>query len=856
MSQKDFGSVIVETAKEFLGESINQEKKASGSISPQDRFAKYLFEETPVEKVSADLKLKSCLSKFAGFDIYQPTPANVEAFVKRYFSSELKNLNDVPFSTGVELEYERGLKNGDISEKSQENLSPTSERETINGIFGVRLPKLSESIEVPFVVIDGEFVPPDVIQFNKQRVPYSRENLFKVIHGVFEQSKKEGKIPGFEPYKGTADAINPTSSTGFLGDVLRIQEQYSNRGAGGNLYVTAKELDDLMEKVSSMKLFDEESKSSLSKIVEKATNKAYMRKFASENDMSEIEKLSALTKQAVEKLASVNWENAATLANGTPIVFPEVKGKSLEMTPAVVVGKYIRIGNSDIINNEKQKMIITSDGRGLFVKQGDQFLCARQSSVKFDIKTSSLSSLEGGSIITAFKGDEALPLMRVERVQRIKVRSTLSSDGGVERTDDDYCVSPNEKPVSPASVLNVIKTYYMRLVSSDYSDLSEAFNADKKNDSNVGDYLEYGELRLQELNGKKFDSVPVFDFLNQKSNEVDLDKSDLSRIYGTASTRIVEQSSKGDFRDKVKESFVFCTDPETRVIVLKGTISNFVHTAQELEKFVNYELGEEKIASSKEYVDIQKTVDGSYNVKIAYIDKKERLFKSVYKQFDNVSVSKMQGILKSLNFEANQVAEITVKADKEKKAHMELPAGADPSIVFGAPAINEAKQSVNQITGLFNNKEINNMISGGVAENWVYPLLENATGPIGDAITTVLTSIASQDAECGEYFEKIAVEHQSEYMQEIAKLMYVGKNIAEKTASVCKGSFYPKLKDTCSEILDLETHMSKTASELLDLKSAQIRNKNEIVPMNVIQNAVVGIDNLYKMAYLLNENLK
>ena len=188
-----------------------------------------------IDKVASSVQ-NTCLEKIAGIYIDNPTQENIEDFIRKYMYNELTFFPRV-LEVGVSFIPSS-------FDKVRKNLVE-------DGTGAVQVKVRSKIVELPFMIHGGDLEPFDVIQMDNQRVPYSRENLQKIIINLDRQLEKEqsGESDG-SPYQGLADYTNPSTAPGFMGDVLSIRDSQSYTPGSGR-YVTASSEFTELEKTAS-----------------------------------------------------------------------------------------------------------------------------------------------------------------------------------------------------------------------------------------------------------------------------------------------------------------------------------------------------------------------------------------------------------------------------------------------------------------------------------------------------------------------------------------------------------------------------------------------------------------------------
>lgn len=775
------------------------------------------------EKIAGDYSINpesSILSKYAGISIYNPTLDNVESFVIKFLAAEAAPLVK-PQQIKVYLTpYKFDIAHQDV-------LSDASGKAAISVGGGVEL-------EFPFIITDGELMPFDVIQLDHQRVPYSRENLFKVINAIKKKlsEPKGDSVSNFEPYKKVEDPVNPTSSMGFLGDLLRIQEQYSTRGATSSMYVTASQhLGNLIEKTSALESSDAEIMTSLEEISKNAVYSTKVEEF--NKYASEVEADKKVNDRRMKKIyrsvKGLQWKDAGSLPHGTLISFPQFDGKEICMASGIVLSEFIPIEG---LRNIPKRVVISSDSKVKILGTDDKFLCIENPDAIFKLKSTPLNSIKCGDTIVAFNGDKALP---VSRLQRISVRN-LSSRWAEQ---PDYWCDPESDIINGSAGKYRIRKYSLSTIIPD-----EKFD-EKDRWKDV-----YQDYYLMELDGVKFGKINYREFVHEKAKDFNMSESDVEPFIPRYDTCL---------KDTMR---VFTSDPQTQVVILKDTISNYLRNASDLENMVDsvytpaYEVPLFKKASEAEYVEIRRhgepNSDGTkfYDMTLRWVDRNGESFKLVNRNFKNVDEMKMRSILKAIGFSPMRISEATIKTNHENYIKMELPEGATPDNVSEGGYEASVTKTMNRLKDVLFNKGLSTQL---VDEAVAHVSHENLIGSPQSNAQKLTTQKAAQSRVLANAFEKLAMDYRLENMRVVAKTMVLANKYFEKTASVMAGNLSASYLRASTDIAAEKHLMEHLATDLTDLGQDQILNHNIVINPNFVRGAISIVDSLYKTASLVRD---
>jgi hypothetical protein len=646
---------------------------------------------------------------------------------------------------------------------------------------------------------------------NKQRIPYSRENLRKVLFGIDRevQLKQQGQVDGFEPYVKVDDAVNPTTSPGFLGSVLQIQDQHIRRRSNDSYIVADEHLDSAMEKLSTLVPLTQENYNTFQSAIEAKLAEKWlsdMEKIASETEKyndSEIQGLFA-------KIQDVQFEDANNLENGTVIAFPEKIDKDLMMSRGIVISDYIDIGG---IQPPSTKIVISSDGRMKVLIPGEKFLCFKANEGTFNIPTVGLASLKEKDVFTAFDGGKAF---------------YPSVIGYISKKGYGTGNAPNDV------VINIYKANLMNKDNDQYTGLF----APEQSDKILNEYI---DIRLVPLEGVTFIDMPYDDFITAKSKQVGIDEMTLSNLIPKYSI-ISEKIGRGSV-GPVSKKLVLCTDENnTKVIRIKGPIRDFLKNKKQIEEWANSGNDfEYKTASAGEFVELR-IVDEErnlYSIHIEAVSRSAQMYKRIKKNISGNEM-KIRGILKSIGFDLPKISEMFFKAKQNGFAHYELPANAAIENIQGG----NIKAKSSDIMAKINNKMKPEIKTAMEKELFGIEVKDSEAAE-------KIKNMAIQAEALSVGFERVAREKEDYNMLKVAKVMAFASIFNNKISESFKGKKYPGLSTVANDIVFAKDSLEKLASNLIDLKQMQYQSRNEIISPNHIQGAVLSIDGIFKLATCL-----
>ena len=645
----------------------------------------------------------------------------------------------------------------------------------------------------------------DVIQFGKERVPFSRENLKKAIAFLDNRAQRMQENSVGSPYVGLAEKTNPTTSSGFLGNTLNIQDRYRfPQMSNGSMYVSAsKRFDDLMEKIATMQEFDWNS-----------VQKFFLMKEAREKQ-AEIDGYFELAKNAgesnigdvISRTRNVKWKDIGDIPNKGYITFPELKnGNELSMTFGVVFKEFVfpnrNHPESEIENT--YTVVLAQDGRMRILQKGEKMLCMSADKNAGRFKTKSFDSLKKADMFMMFYKDSVTFPMKVDDI----------------------------------SVRNDAANEHLKVKKYTVSDINYS-----------GKEFFYNKPENAFMARRYFTIVPS----EGVAKFCEVTKDELANLKSRDSV-----VSRRMLRDMLpSESKLYSINPKQYVLCICGTIDTFFKDKKEMEFILSNmsdlkdDMAFLKTAMENEYVTVQ-CMDkdaGRYSVSLHYNDKSKRMFVERIKRFDNIDPGKVRGILHAIGFSVPRTQELLQKAKLDRHITVSLPQGFDADKITGAKSKSAAMQRFNRARkNVFSNKDVQTI----AAKSLGYALTDTPIAKSETVRKIVLNKAASNMEESralAKVFEKLAMEHESPFYRDIAKAMFIESELMNKTAEILEhDKQYPQIVGVCEKIASDKDYLDYLASGLTMLKTAQYQADVHDVNPNYFAGAVYHLDTMYKTA--------
>lgn len=579
------------------------------------------------------------------------------------------------------------------------------------------------------------------------------------------------------------------------------------------------DLNALLEKSASIEPMKEEEYDAITFVLQKHAaqkEKDYLEKLAAEEEDSTPTRKEL---RDAEAKANFRFDDARNMAHGTFIIFPEMIGDEISLTPAVVLSDFSEIKVNK--RYDKFKCVISQDGR-MKILDGEKFLCKEAPDRAFKFPTDSFSSLTTRDVFFALMGDKVLPPSVVDYSSDLKLAG-ITEDNSVKTIGK--CVRAQVITASSSAGL-----------------FSERHNEG---------YDMTGRYGILTLNDKKFEYVEYNDFLQEKAKEQVLNADIVNAVVPKYDLNL----------DKSKS--VLATDPHSKVIKIKGTITSNFKTQDEYA--LKTELSDagyenEKVAFSINTITITCTDrrNKTYNVTVEYRDTDERFMNLRRQQFNTISEGKLRAILRITKFEGSKINEIIYKAKNEPKASYPIPTTCtieDIKKLQGGSIDNVSKETVKAAVGKYINPyEITKALAVATAADMfgrtaAKVITPNNVGKLGKVFNFV-NKIAEESSDLSASFEKLAATYENEDYLDYAKALATSSYFHEKIATALNDerNHYPSLVDVAHEIVMAKPVLEKFAYDLTALKINQQVLKQEQVNPSLVSHAILGLDQLYKTA--------
>lgn len=833
---KDRFSKIAESVS---GNSLKISFDPNGSVD-KDRISKV-----------AENVFDSSLDKVAGIFIDNPTEENIEDFVKKYIYNELAF-----FPRILEVNV---LISPDSFNREKEGFV-----EDATGVVSIKIH--DKIVELPFMISKGELDPFDVIQLDGQRVPFTRENLKKILLGIeaMEGRKKNGENVGStSPFLGTEDYFNPSTSAGFLTPALAIRDTNTRRfGGSGGHYVTAADsslgiektetnIDDMLEKSVNLKPLTEKQIESITYCI----NKAARDKFSDEIEkLAAEEKDSKLTREERKALENKTFfTNISSFKNGDYITFPYRQENDISMAPGIVLelsSSVPGVEGGKKINN-KMKVVMTTENNYLPIKKGMNFLCKKSNNESFKLRSVEISKLSADSKFILGSGSEFSPIFKIEKIDAVRKAVTESGKNKIYREfvgSDDCGSNVSKGQVNLENLFTIlacvpvgVDEYFLNL-----SDKSTVYFV-------VGDF---DTNRIVKINSP--------DDISQISKKVRM-------VYDNNYRYFESILSKYQYSGRV-----YAVDLNTKVIPVMSKIKGYFESQAQYENMdslhtAGYNLmGLEKLAADTNKIRVICTdrKNEKYNLSFDYKDTSKRLFRMRRQQFSGISKEKLKVILRLLKYNPKTINDIVFKAKNEPS--VSYPISADCTIedinkIENGNIINlsakNTKEAISDAIGADKlAKSIALAIPAALTANAISTTVRNnpdgtLAGVLKNPTIRAIFGMKKRAKELSQRFEKYASENDSYELLDIAKMFAIEHNMLDKIAeSLDSDNIYPGLFSLSKEVSNAKPVLEKFAYDLIGLKIDQQKAGIEKIGSIEIQSAVESLDELYKIAYSISEN--
>jgi len=784
--------------KKVSERSVKESRSFANALSKEARelFRDAKSDELPLLSVKDSrgklVEIDKFLTKVANIEIFRPTPENVESFVKDYFIEELKPFPDeIPFSINfIPINFTESDDDEDGEPLVQDG----------EGVVLVYYG--DKTLELPFRVSNGLFVPFDTIRHGDEGVYYSRENLQKILNHM---GRNQGEDESIDPYEDVVNEDNKVlRDEGFLDDVLSIRSTQGVDGVDNSYWATASEkCDDFLEKLSNLRVVDTDKLKEAFSLVKKDMVKNRLDKI---DKLAEDEGFSKDILDSVTNFSDLKFLNLENVEPGTYVKFPEgddglsmKKGYIGEVTDTI-----LPLFESPDDKGDSKKIVITIDGKYKVFNPGDKFLSLLDGEpASWEVIDKATKVLKQGKTYTAFMYDGV----------------TFSYPFVVDsiRSGSQYSNLKLSKIYECRSLNTVGGTEFIFGVSPKPS--VENIAVDK--DTYINMWLDV------EGSGDKIDYYKAM---------------------------------------IPKDKPIVLLQDGALYVELKGKINNYLIDKDELYFEYTEDFLKSATLSERVQIDLVSRDEKHprFHIDIKWLDNDKKIFRTRRKKFQNASHGKAAGVLKSCGYSYQEASEGLTKAKLNGRSVLEITDAHTPDQVsedVGGDDMGRVKQRVQKSS--FNPAIAETLLANILGEGIKESLPAEMSG-FEDTPRHQLTPDQKDALDmfklvdkvgCNESFgvaasmEKIAVKKQNDTLLGISKMLVAKHKFEDFLVKCAKGkdSYFgveDLIKTSGNELVDT---MEKAAEELVELKHAQISTGNEVVPMTLIHGTLKQFDQFKKL---------
>lgn len=846
---------------------MNSSNAMMAALSLVSDFTRDNTEE--LERIASSTK-KSVLEKYAGIYIDNPTMENIEDFIRRYVYNELTFF---PRVLDVNVQFSPAA----FDTIRKDNV------ESGTGIVGIKV--RDKVLELPFMIYGGELNPFDIIQMDGNRVPYSRENLQKIIINLdkaIDKKEREDGDANLSPYKEVSERYTPATIPGFMGDVLSIRDSQSRRHNVGGQYVTAAAYDYGFEKeaedfLGMGLLYSKNRRPSLEECSEKALKDSENKKPTTpapnpkpENQSEIITDLDSILK----KSASINPLSDEQITVMTQIVKTALFKKDEESIEKIAkeienenpTRKELRDFESKLSDRFKwsdaskmehgtfivfPEIINSENSTDIFLTTAvviSDFEPIKLHSSKYDKKPQSFSGKK--FVVTS---DRRIKVLNSGERFLCKQTANVFKLSNTElrnlREGDIFFAMKGNRAI-PLSQLSYVRDkslsekYFKSLRQTAVSSIGKILHCKPFLDNESSNF----NFNISTLKDTKFDFMSADEFTHAKSIEKGIDRDTVFSAYG-------------------HPNYILAADEDTKAIKINGFIENNFKTENDYEweqKMRDANIpNEEKTASfgfnlNTVTITCSDNRQKIYNLVVEYKDTNQRLMNLRRQVFNNCNESKARAILHICKIDVSKINEGLFRARKEPRSIVAIPQTCtieDIAKLQGGAMQNVSTDSYKQMfQRTFNPTQMAKSIAAGTAATLLIGSAATAINPTNlntaKKVIGFVSKFAEEAKELSVSFEKYAAEHENEDYLDYAKMMTISYNFNEKLAGILNDTknVYPSIRDISKDIVMAKPVLEKFAYDLNSLKINQTYHGNEEISPACIAGVVNNMDQLYKTA--------
>lgn len=797
---------------------MNSLKESLGNYVDRKPMAEPIYKVAGIEKI-------------AGIFVHQPTMDRITDKVKEYLLNEVAFF---PKAYPVEVHIQ----------PSEMQDTKSSKDFVKNGEGIATLDMRGNVLEFPFHIRDSEFQPFFVINHRKESVPFSRDNLKRIMYGIDKaQQEAVGQGPAgaavVHGYKRVVDKVSPATAVGFANSGVQFRnEQKAKRGPQMMTLASDTALDNMMEKLASL---EEITPEKISFLEEKIAEKIVAMEFKESMEKIASTEVTPSEYNKVNMINFIDLNSDSRVKHGDTVEIPVFDvSRGHYSSYKTLTGMFIHLKNVKGVLAPNAEFIPIS-GPTIGLRSN------RASAIRKDVLTNlarhdaAIVGIGGEykDIITKFEIEE-LKEGRSHFSQRLLDNKISKSYVNTVAGMNGVLVKSNQDLRTVQSALESFGDYQDRFMLIHVSGMkprkytfntSGDHNADSARRTDLilritEDIVKSGAMSLKDIQEDRLAGLNRMSYTN--SNHIII----VGNLYDIKAIPL-RYSPMKVFRSKKEIFDLFDATADLRI---------------------------QKNASANETISLKKNTDsGSYDLSINYKDKNRKVFKNMNRSLYGLEPEKLKGVLTYLGYDDISADSIANRADRSFKSSHTLPANNRASEVNVGDVESRAKQRAKKIVG----KAIEVGVPTSLALGGAYVLSRNLAesnpgafhrNKIINALNFVngkfpYKTASELNADISAQFEKIAGDYSSPSALRVAKALNIGARYFEKIAAVEAGKIY-SLQEISRDIVNVRDVFNKTACQLLELNDMQLMKGENQIDGVMIKEAIDQIDLLLKTATL------
>ena len=767
------------------------------------------------------------LEKQAGIFVYQPTIDRMSDKVREYLMNETAFF---PKRYPVDVHIQ------------PTEMQDTKSKDYIRNGEGIASLNMAGNVlEFPFHIRDAEFDPFFVINHKKQSVPFTRDNLKKIMYGI-EKAMEDAKGGGehgrnvIDGYKSLAKKVTPATASGFLASGVNFRsEQKSKRGPQMMSLAANVSLDEMMEKLATMDEFTMEKRAFLEdKITERLVAEEFtksMEKIAStESTPSEYAKVEAMDFIDLNRDSRVKHGDAVEIP-----VYELDKNKGYYSSYVSKTGMFIHIGGvKGVLCPNAEFIAINGPTIG------------KKTKTKVSVRKSTLGNLSSSDCaIIGVNGKYSTVVGALEEVETLRTKSKLTGRAVDNRLDVAYVnLSAGKKGIVVPDNSTAARVTLNSAVYSSYN--STAFAA-----INVP-----GMKTLKKYQGGG-------DFHSNKSN---LKENIANDIIQSGSMTYADFQSTDLFSPfssySERPSVILVGDlNQVKVIPLRlASVNTFRSKKDIFDMFDSTADMRIQKTASRETVSIRKDKEsGKYNLSIDYKDPDKKIFKGMNRSLYGLEPEKLKGVLTYLGYDDLSADSIQNRAERVPATSHTLPTNHKAKSINVGDVESKARMRAKKIVNASIESKVPTLLLATGTYGVVRDMMtryktgknrekaENVVGFLSGKPTQQWKESSDLSSQMSGQFEKVAMDFSSPFALKVAKTMNISSRYFDKIASVQDGHIYD-IKDVSKNILSSKEEFNKIACRLVELHETQLDKGETAIDSRMIKEAIEHIDLMLKSA--------